>query len=419
MKLTSKSTIFYLLFLFVLGWVTQQFTLFDVGRYSFPLILFVGLPFCLRMTYRSLSAFALPIASTVFTILVGWVQGIALSHMLSQAILAGLAITFGAGIAAINWHKHRESLETALIAIGIPIVVYGCYQMVARIAHLPGAFLPVTNKQYYADGGMQLGWDKPMLTRASSVFSEPSEFGYYCLWLFVIGLASQNKKLRLVALSLSAAGLLASQSLSAILGAVVVAAVFCGLQGISRQLLRNLFLMLILFGVLAVVLKAVAPAAYSSFSERIVQAVSLDERADSGRVDHLPACFALIEKSPVWGYGMSALAGAADSNGSDVTTVNYVLVTMERGIVGAVMFFIPWFAFAIRAWLLPKRDSGRTLVVLLMVMTLVSFCSFSITYFLPFWLAYGMSASLVLQTHAVAVRKKTSVVQPYRESFAS
>ena len=66
-----------------------------------------------------------------------------------------------------------------------------------------------------------------------------------------------------------------------------------------------------------------------------------------------------------------------------------------------------------------RRASGRTLVFLLMVMTLFSFCSFSITYFLPFWLAYGMSASLVLKTHAVVVRKTSSLAQPYRESFAS
>jgi hypothetical protein len=32
-------------------------------------------------------------------------------------------------------------------------------------------------------------------------------------------------------------------------------------------------------------------------------------------------------------------------------------------------------------------------------MTLYSFTSFSITYFLPFWLAFGVSASLVLQTY--------------------
>lgn len=415
----KNKTIFYLLLLFILGWCTQQFTLFDVGRYSFPLILFVGIPFCLRMTYRSLSALALPIASTIFAILVGYVQGISVGRMAAQTVLATMAITFAAGIASINWHKQKENLERALVIIGIPIVVYGCYQMVARIAHLPGAFLPVTNKQYYAAGGMQLGWDKPELTRASSVFSEPSEFGFYCLWLFVIGLSTENRKLRLVSLSLAAAGLLASQSLSAVLVAVVVAVAYCAIQGISGQLVRNVFLLLILFGVLAAALKAVAPGAFNSFSERIVQAVSFDERADSGRVDHLPACFALIKASPVWGYGMSSLAGSADSNGSDVTTVNYVLVTMERGAVGALLFFIPWFAFAVRAWFLPRRASGRTFALLLMVMTLCSFCDFSVTYFLPFWLAYGISASLLLQTHAVAVRKRSSMAPPYQESFAS
>ncbi len=102
-----------------------------------------------------------------------------------------------------------------------------------------------------------------------------------------------------------------------------------------------------------------------------------------------------------------------------MTTVNYVLITMERGAVGALLFFIPWFSFAIRAWFMPRRASGRTFVILVMVMTLCSFFSFSIAYFLPFWLAYGMSASLVLQTHAVAARKSSSLAQPYRESFGN
>ena len=50
--------------------------LFDVGRYSFPLILFAGLPFCLCITYRSLVSLALPIASSIFAVAVGLLQGV-------------------------------------------------------------------------------------------------------------------------------------------------------------------------------------------------------------------------------------------------------------------------------------------------------------------------------------------------------
>ena len=222
MTISSKAILFLLLLLFVLGWSTESLTLFDIGRYSFPLILFAGLPFCLLITYRSLSFLVLPITSSIFAIAVGFLRGVEINHILSQAVLQTLAITFAAGIAAINWHQHRNSLERAIVAMGIPIVGYGCYQMLARVAHLPAAFLPVTNQQYYLEGGLQRDWDKAEVTRASSVFSEPSELGYYCLWLLVVGLSTEHKKIRIVSISLAAIGILVSQSLSAVLGAVAI-----------------------------------------------------------------------------------------------------------------------------------------------------------------------------------------------------
>jgi hypothetical protein len=398
MTISAKAVLILLLVLFVLGWSTQSLTLFDVGRYSFPLILFVGLPFSFLITYRSISFLVLPIVSSVFAIAVGLILGVERSHVVSQAVLQTLAITFAAGVAAINWRQHGQSLERVIVAMGLPIVGYGCYQMVARVAHLPGAFLPVTNQQYYVEGGLQRDWDKPETSRASSVFSEPSELGYYCLWLLVIGLATEDKKRRILSISLAAIGILVSQSLSAVLGAFVICLAYFFIQGISRQIVRQIFLLAVVFAGVAVGFKTLAPVAFDRFSQRIVEAASLDGRADSGRVDHLPACMELIGRSPVWGYGLSGMAGAG-SDGADVTTVNYVMVWLERGTIGALMFFVPWFALAIRAWLLPRNAGGRTLAFLLLIMTLYSFTSFSITYFLPFWLAFGVSASLVLQTY--------------------
>jgi hypothetical protein len=405
MTISSKAILLLLLILFVLGWSTQSLTLFNIGRYSFPLILFVGLPFSLLLTYRSLSFLVLPIASSVFAMAVGFLQGVEVSHILSQALLQTLAIIFAAGIAAINWHQHRNSLERVIVGMGIPIVGYGCYQMLARVAHLPGAFLPVTNQQYYVEGGLQRDWDKAEVSRASSVFSEPSELGYYCLWILVIGLSTENKKIRVLSISLAAIGILLSQSLSAVLGAVAICMAYFIVQGVSRQIVRQIFLLAIVSVGVAVAFKSLAPMAFDRFSERIVEAASFDGRADSGRVDHLPACIELIKASPVWGYGLSGMA-AAGRDGADVTTVNYVMVWLERGTIGAVLFFVPWVTLAIRAWLLPRNASGRILSFLLLTMTLYSFTSFSITYFLPFWLAFGVSASLVLHTYVRTTAKR-------------
>jgi hypothetical protein len=405
--ISSKAILFLLLLLFVLGWSTESLTLFDIGRYSFPLILFVGLPFSLLITYRSLNFLVLPIISSIFAIAVGFLQGVEASHIFSQAALQTLAITFAAGIAAINWHQHRASLERVIVAMGLPIVGYGCYQMLARLAHLPGAFLPVTNQQYYVEGGLQRDWDKAEVTRASSVFSEPSELGYYCLWLLVIGLSTENKKIRILSISLAAIGILVSQSLSAVLGAGAICLAYFIVQGISRQIVLHLFLLAVVSVGVAAGFKSLAPAAFESFSERIVQAASFDGRADSGRVDHLPACIELIKASPVWGYGLSGMA-AAGRDGADVTTVNYIMVWLERGTIGALLFFVPWFTLAIRAWLLPRNASGRILSFLLLTMTLYSFTSFSITYFLPFWLAFGVSASLVLHTYVRSNTRKVT-----------
>ena len=84
------------------------------------------------------------------------------------------------------------------------------------------------------------------------------------------------------------------------------------------------------------------------------------------------------------------------------------MVWLERGTVGALLFFIPWFGLAYRAWLMPRDAKGRTFAFLLLVMTLCSFCYFSVTYFLPFWFAFGVTASLVLHTHA-PLRSKSNV----------
>ena len=387
-------TIAIILAAFVVGWATEGFTLFDVGRYSFPLIYFAAIPFCLRWTNRNTGFLVLPIASSIFAVSVALIDGISFSHVLSQTVLQALAIVFAGGVASIDWRKHLKALTTVVVGVGVPIVVYAAYQMVARMAHLPGAFLPITNKQYYIEGGLQRDWDKDSITRASSVFSEPSELGLFCLWLVALGLAQKSGKLRNVALILGIAGILFSQSLSAVLGALILIAAFIIIHPFSRDTMRQVILGCVAVVAAVALMKPLVPDAFDRLSQRVDDAIHLDSRADSGRVDHLPAIVNTISEAPLWGHGISSLA-AATSTGSDATTINYAMLLMERGILGATLFLIPWFGFTMRAWLLPDDYPGRSAALLLMVATLYSFCSFSLTYFLPFWFALGITGSVV------------------------
>ncbi len=384
-----------ILTVFLLGWATQGLTLFDVGRYSFPLILFASVPFCLRWKNDHAGFLVLPIASSIFAFCVAMIEDVPLSHIFSQTVLQALAILFAGGAASIDWQKHLKTLIRATVGVGVPIVAYAGYQMIARAAHLPFAFLPITNKQYYIDGGLQRDWDKDGITRASSVFSEPSELGFFCLWLLALGLAQKSGKLRNIALALGIAGILFSQSLSAVLGAFVLLLVFLLSNPLNKQILKQLG-----FGILAAVaavalMKPLVPEAFDRLSERVDLAVHLDDRADSGRVDHLPAIWKVITDSPVYGHGISSLAVATSTGGNDTTTINYAMLLMERGALGATLFFIPWFTFTVRAWMMPTDYPGRSVALLLMVATLYSYCSFSLTYFLPFWLALGIAAAVV------------------------
>ena len=383
-----------ILTLFIAGWATQGLTLFDVGHYSFPLILFAAIPFCFRVSTRSAGFLVLSIASSIFAVLIAVLEGADSTHIVSQSILQGLAIVFAGGVASINWRLHLDTLAKAIVGLGIPIVFYAGYQMVARAAHLPFAFLPITNKQYYIDGGLQRDWDKAEVTRASSLFSEPSELGFYCLWLIVFGFSCKSRSLRTSALVLGCAGILFSQSLSAVLGVFVLMAVYLLSHRVSASTIRQLGAMAVIAVVAIGLMKPLVPEAFDRLADRLTQAATLDERADSGRVDHLPACWRIFSESPVWGHGISSLA-AASSSGSDVTTVNYAMLLMERGLIGTALFLIPWFTVTAKAWLLPAESQGRSVALLLMVMTLYSFWNFSLTYFLPFWFAFGVAASLV------------------------
>jgi len=388
-----------ILSLFIAGWATMGMTLFDIGRYSFPLIMFATIPFCLKFKMEHAGFLILPIISSIFAVVVGLMEGLEPSRVASQTFLQCLAIGFAGGVASINWRLHLDTLARSSVAMGIPIVVYGGYQMAARALHWPFAFLPITNQQYYVEGGLQRDWDKAEATRASSFFSEPSEFGLFCLWLIAIGLSRKSGRLQTMAIVLGCAGVLFSQSLSAVLGTGLLLTVYLFSHRVSAQIIRQLVVMGLIGAAAIGLMQFVAPDAFERLSDRVIQAVNLDERADSGRIDHLPAIWRTFTEAPIWGHGISSSAAASPA-GSDSTTINYAMLLMERGTVGTVLFLIPWFAITVKAWLSPVTRQGRSVALLVMVLTLYTYFTFSLSYFLPFWLAFGIAASLVTEDYA-------------------
>ena len=393
----------FFILLLVLGWISSGYTLFDVSRYSVLLLYIAAIPICLFASSRAFAFFLLPALSTLFSFSIALLKGLPLVSILSQTMLQSLALFFVAGVASLDWQKFLPVLTRMLSIIALPLIAFAGYQMLARPHGWKYGFLPVTNQQAYAFAGIQRGWEKEHFTRASSVFVEPSDLGYFCLWLLALSFTVGKGKWRYVGLATAFSGILFSQSLSAVLGVGIFMLVHLFTHPISVKLVRQIAIIVLFSGMAITAIEPLMPDAFEAFFDRVEQAVTLDRRADSGRVDHLPACWAIFKEAPVWGQGLASL-NSADANGSDVTSIGYALLLMERGTVGTLFFLAPWVYLAFKAYKMPTNSSARAPALFLSALNLYCFATFSLIYFLPFWLALGITASLVLGTHRPGYR---------------
>ena len=164
----------------------------------------------------------------------------------------------------------------------------------------------------------------------------------------------------------------------------------------STRMIRQGAALVLVSALALAVVPPLMPEAFSRFSDRIQQAFTLDQRADSGRVDHLPACWTIIKDAPLWGHGLASIA-STEINDIDSTTVAYAMLLMERGVIGTVFLIAPWIYIGIQSWLLPRHDTSRTCILLLTALQLYTFWTSSIVPFLPFWLSLGVTSSLLLR----------------------
>lgn len=414
----ADRNIIALIVLFVLGCASQDYTILDIGKYSILLIYVAAIPFCARVTSRALGFLVLPLLSTLLSATVSVVSGVPVMGVVSQGALQLLAIFLAAGVATLDWRRFFMPFSQTWIVIGTPMLLFSGYQMFARAYRWKYAFLPVTNQQAYALAGLQRGWEKEPFTRASAFFAEPSELGYYCLWLLIIGLSIGKGKWRIMALALAFAGMLFSQSLSAALGAGLLFLVYILINPISLKLIRQVAIVVIasVMAILAVI--PLLPEAFDKFETRIEQALSFDNRADSGRVDHLPANWELYKDSPIWGHGLASIS-TADDNGTDVTTFTYLLLLIERGLIGTIFFMAPWVWIGYRSLKLPMTEALRTPCLLLSALNLFTFAYSSLAYTLTYWLALGICASVVLKSYLPATHFGISFAEAAAEPQTS
>jgi len=130
-------------------------------------------------------------------------------------------------------------------------------------------------------------------------------------------------------------------------------------------------------------MKPLVPDGVDHLSERVVQAVHLDDRADSGRVDHLPA---FGESSRILRFMDTALQPRRRKlqRGNDTTTINYRHAPHGARRSRRDTVLHPWFSFAARAWAHANRTPpGRSVALLLMVANSLFLSLFLAHVFLP------------------------------------
>lgn len=393
-----------LLALFFAGWLTYTLALFDVGRISITLSLLASVALAF-LGFRFSQALTLPVASILTSGLLAWCVAMvydsgnsrAFTHLVQQLIGVGVLI----GAQSINWQAVFPRFRKVLLGLSLVALGYGIYQVPARQFGLPYAFLPMTNQQIGADHGMQRGatdgsGGTSSFTRVSSFLAEPSDLGRWMLWIVAVGYACDGGRLRLYLLSVGVAGVLISQSMGGIVGLVLMGLFVSVSKGQARQWVA----FLCICGLLVSGLYLLAPQAFETLATRVQLIASERENnlLDQARFRDIEANMGIIGEAPLLGHGLASVTEVAPEN---VVSDTWQLVLMERGFIGAILFFGP-FVWALSRLLLSKirrSEAGRASLLILLV-ELYCFSTFAMMYFPVIYLALGMALAVPLAVHS-------------------
>ena len=396
----NTSTQVRLIALFLAGWLTYTFTLFDVGRFSISLSLLASIALAFWGVSFS-QALTVPVASILTSGLLAWCVATvydpgndrAFTHLVQQLIGVGVLI----GARSLNWQAVFPRFRQILLWLSVAALGYGIYQVPARQFGLPYAFLPITNQQVSTDDGLQRGAiDDTRIaqrfTRVSSFMAEPSDLGRWMLWVVALGYACNGGRLRLYLLGVGVAGVLISQSMGGVVGLVLLTL----FVAVSGGQVRRLFAFVALSIPIVAALYYFAPSAFDTIATRASLIVS--DRDDylltTGRFRDTESNNHIIGEAPLLGHGLASADKVASDN---IVSGTMQLVLMERGLVGAILFFGPfvWALFRLMLSKCHRSEAGRASLLLLLV-ELYSFSTFAMMYFPVIYLALGVALNVPL-----------------------
>lgn len=381
-----------------LGWVTNSFSLYDVGSHSLTLLLLASVAMGAFALWGKPSS-ALPAllclgASAVLGLCVSLRNDLEMTKPATHLIQSVIGLGVLAGSTSLDLKRQLPWLRRLILVLGGSVLLFGLYQLAARVLELPFAFLPITNLQLGADDGFQRGYSHALLagggvTRASSLFAEPSDMGRFMLWIIAFGYPCRERWLHELLLTVGITGILVSQSMSGLIGLGVLLLVIVPLQ---RDLGRLLFV-----GLLCVAVLAIALYLFPEIGETVGQraASMLLDREDhllqSGRFRDQYDNLQLFAEAPLLGHGLASVATVAADN---IIGNSFALLLIERGLIGTALFLLPflWYLFRLGPNLGARREAEQTAFALLVV-EMYSFATFGAIYFGPIYLALGFAVS--------------------------
>jgi hypothetical protein len=260
----------------------------------------------------------------------------------------------------------------AMIVISVFVALFGIYQLPARYFEWPGGFITLNNPSL--SGSMQIQAFLKDITRAASIFSEPSYFGRYLVGSLALSLPVALHRPRLfgnplllwLMIAIQAAGLVLSSSMGAwyIMGEVAIVMLFIE-KGLARMKLLSWFAMVIGFGLCAMLaIEAVsgypilqtiidrATGIYYFFQgdqSQLIAGESLIQRIETSKI-----AFAVWLDHPIIGVGVGSYSLVSFRYGEWNTygfAANSLVNTLaENGIIGFLILLCMAFSSLIGLW---------------------------------------------------------------------
>ncbi len=381
----------------LLGWVAFSFSLFNLGPFSLTLLLLSSCALAAR-GFRFNTLFTVSTLCILASGVIAWVVAVAHgaddnmkthTHLLQHLLAVGVLI----GAQSLDWNRLLPRFRRTFLWLSGITLAYAIYQYVARMHSLPFAFLPVTNLQISTDQGLQRGASLGLVAtggfaRVSSFFAEPSDLGRFMLWCVAVGCGWIRDWIGLALIGVGIAGILVSQSMGGIVG-------LCLLLPTLLFLKRDFQSSLLIFLLGSMLLPSfvyVFPDAFNTvFTRAELIATERESRLlKRARFAYLEENTEIFLEAPLLGHGLASIRTVAEDN---VVGNAFMLLLIERGIVGTALFCMP-FVFIAFKLAISQRFPEPIYCMAFGILFVEFYClsTFGQIYFQPIYVAFGFAA---------------------------